>query len=218
MVKLYNKLWMMYPMQNSSDIYDKGANMSTSTQRLFQVANYVKHHLIEMAGKYPDPRHDPIYRWQHTLRVSNYGKIIAEREGANVELVVAACLLHDVAHFESEEDYKSHGRIGAKICRPFLHEIGYPQVEIDNIWVVDVGERVSPVNLLIFFFNTQRAKIILMPPATTVYQITMSRLVLPVNSNTIKRNMVARQPLAIPPKKLARRISPNPLKISEIKT
>ena len=46
---------------------------------------------------------------------------------------MAACLLHDVAHFESEEDYKSHGRLGAKISRPVLLKIGYSSEETENI-------------------------------------------------------------------------------------
>ena len=107
--------------------------MDVGNERLGKVAEYVKIHLEEAAAKFPDPRHDPVYRWQHTLRVSNYGKIIAESEGADVELVVAACLLHDVAHFESEEDYKNHGRLGAKISRPVLLEIGYTSEETENI-------------------------------------------------------------------------------------
>ena len=110
-----------------SFIMDKG------NERLGKVAEYVKNHLEEAAAKFPDPWHDPVYRWQHSLRVSNYGKIIADAEGADVEMVVAACLMHDVAHFESGEDYKSHGRLGAKISRPVLLEIGYSSVETENI-------------------------------------------------------------------------------------
>ena len=107
--------------------------MDEGNERLGKVAEYVKMHLEDAAAKFPDPQHDPVYRWQHTLRVSNYGKIIAEAEGADVELAVTACLLHDVAHFESEEDYKSHGRLGAKISRPVLLEIGYSSEETENI-------------------------------------------------------------------------------------
>lgn len=107
--------------------------MDDANERLGKVASYVKTHLEEAAARFPDPQHDPVYRWQHTLRVSNYGKIIAEAEGANVELALAACLLHDVSHFESGEDYKSHGRLGAKISRPVLLEIGYSPVETENI-------------------------------------------------------------------------------------
>ena len=107
--------------------------MDKGNKRLAKVAEYAKNHLEEAAAKFPDPWHDPVYRWQHTLRVSNYGKIIAEGEGADVELVVAACLLHDVAHFESGVDHKSHGRLGAKISRPVLLEIGYSSEETENI-------------------------------------------------------------------------------------
>lgn len=107
--------------------------MDDANERLGKVASYVKTHLEEAAARFPDPQHDPVYRWQHTLRVSNYGKIIAEAEGADVELALVACLLHDVSHFESGEDYKSHGRLGAKISRPVLLEIGYSPVETENI-------------------------------------------------------------------------------------
>ena len=102
-------------------------------QRLEKIANFVHKHLNEMALKYPDERHDPIYRWEHTQRVANYGKVIAEAEGADVEVVVAACLLHDIAHFECEDDYKSHGRVGAEIARPFLQTLDYTLDQVDNI-------------------------------------------------------------------------------------
>ncbi len=66
------------------------------------------------------------YRWQHTLRVAQFGKVIAESEGADVELVVAACLLHDIAWFDVRgEKSQEHGIIGGEISRPFLLELGY---------------------------------------------------------------------------------------------
>ena len=107
--------------------------MGNGNERIATVAEFVKSHLEAAAEKYPSPWHDPVYRWQHTLRVSNYGKTIAEAEGADVELSITACLLHDVAHFESEHDPKSHGRLGAKISRPVLQEIGYSSEETENI-------------------------------------------------------------------------------------
>jgi len=64
-----------------------------------------------MAVKYPSERHNPVYRWEHTQRVAYYGKLLAEAEGADVEIVTAACLFHDVAHFECDDNYKSHGHI-----------------------------------------------------------------------------------------------------------
>jgi len=111
--------------------------MDTSTEpanaRILKIAAFVQKRLDEMALKYPDPIHDPLYRWQHTLRVASYGKIIAEFEGANVDCVVTACLLHDVAHFDPMDNYTSHGRTGAEIARPVLAECGYSAQEVDNI-------------------------------------------------------------------------------------
>ena len=107
--------------------------MFTPNQRLQKIAQYVQNHLQEMAVQYPDPQHDAVYRWQHTLRVTSYGQQIAEAEHANVEVVAAACLLHDVAHFEAETDYKGHGRLGARLSRPLLEELAYSSTDIDNI-------------------------------------------------------------------------------------
>jgi uncharacterized protein len=110
----------------------QGGDMNPN-QRIEKIAGFVQAHLNEMSVKFLDERHDPIYRWEHTQRVANYGKLIAEAEGADVEVVTAACLLHDIAHFECEDDYKSHGRVGAKISRPFLETIDYAPEVINNI-------------------------------------------------------------------------------------
>jgi uncharacterized protein len=104
-----------------------------SNERIMLLADRVESHLRTTAEKYPHPMHDPDYRMQHTLRVAHYGKQIAVEEGANIEQVIAACLLHDISHFESEEDYRSHGRLGAEISRPILQELGYSNQEVDHI-------------------------------------------------------------------------------------
>lgn len=72
------------------------------------------------------------YRWEHTLRVTQYGKQIAEAEGANVEVCIAACLLHDVEKFNDGND-RSHGRNAARTIRPFLEQTGYSPEDVDNI-------------------------------------------------------------------------------------
>jgi len=74
------------------------------------------------------------YRWKHTLRVAQFGKVIAENEAADVELIVAACLLHDVAWFDTNADNsREHGRIGAEKALPVLESLGYNQAQIENI-------------------------------------------------------------------------------------
>jgi uncharacterized protein len=74
------------------------------------------------------------YRWFHTLRVAQFGKVIAENEGADLELVIAACLLHDIAWFDATADTsREHGRIGAAKARPCLEELGYSAKRIEGI-------------------------------------------------------------------------------------
>jgi HD superfamily phosphodiesterase len=65
--------------------------------------------------------------------VAHYGQQIAQAERADIDVVVAACLLHDVAHFDPLENYKDHGREGARLCCLLLDKLCYPPAKIDNI-------------------------------------------------------------------------------------
>ncbi len=74
------------------------------------------------------------YRWHHTLRVAQFGKVIAENEGVDLEPVSAACLLHDIAWFDATaESNREHGRMGAVIGRKFLESLKYTPEQVDNI-------------------------------------------------------------------------------------
>jgi len=102
-------------------------------ERIKKIADYVREYLFNMANKRDGPYVDPDYRWQHTLRVMNIGREIAEAEGANLEHVLAGCLLHDMAHFDDDDNYINHGRLAAQICRPYLQELGYSEKDIEAI-------------------------------------------------------------------------------------
>ena len=70
---------------------------------------------------------DRDYRLEHSYRVANIAKAIAEAEGFNVTYAVIAGLLHDIAYCEemvSREDRLNHGRRSAAIARPFLESLG----------------------------------------------------------------------------------------------
>lgn len=76
------------------------------------------------------------YRFEHSIRVANIGKIIAESEGLNVENMILGCLLHDVAYcipFDEMSDWNNHGRLSAKIARPFLLELGLSNEDVEEI-------------------------------------------------------------------------------------
>lgn len=100
--------------------------------RLRQIAEFVKaRRTATEASGYSNPGFD--YRWKHTLRVVQYGKRIAEQESAEVEIVMAACLLHDISKFDAEDYGVEHGRVSARIARPFLETLGYSQAQVNNI-------------------------------------------------------------------------------------
>lgn len=75
------------------------------------------------------------YRIEHSYRVANIGKAIAEREGFDATEMVIACLLHDIAYCEEfgENGWLEHGRRSAAIARPFLASLGMDKARIDDI-------------------------------------------------------------------------------------
>lgn len=79
---------------------------------------------------------DKEYRLQHSYRVANIGKIIAEKEGFDVTEMVIACLFHDISYseeFKDENDWLNHGRDSAKIIRPFLNSLGLIENRVEDI-------------------------------------------------------------------------------------
>ena len=76
------------------------------------------------------------YRLEHSYRVANIAKAIAEAEGFNVTNAVIAGLLHDIAYCEemmTREDRINHGRRSAAIARPFLESLGLPADAVNEI-------------------------------------------------------------------------------------
>jgi len=106
-----------------------------ANERLRKIAKFVltRRAKTESEGYGNHTPFDLEYRWKHTLRVTQYGKQIAEAEGADAELTMAACLLHDISKFDSGEYGVEHGRISARIARPFLETLGYTPEQVDNI-------------------------------------------------------------------------------------
>ena len=82
---------------------------------------------------------DIAYRIEHTYRVANIGREIAQKEGFDETEMVIACLLHDVSYCEAEGEgrfwptVREHGRRSAQIARPFLEELGLPKDRIEDI-------------------------------------------------------------------------------------
>ena len=76
------------------------------------------------------------YRLEHSYRVANIAKGIAEAEGFDVTYAVIAGLLHDIAYCEemvTREDRMNHGCRSAAIARPFLESLGLPADAVNEI-------------------------------------------------------------------------------------
>ena len=79
---------------------------------------------------------DRDYRLEHSFRVANLAKTIAEKEGFSVTNAVIAGLLHDIAYCEeipTREAWKNHGRRSAAIARPFLSGLGLADHDVEEI-------------------------------------------------------------------------------------
>jgi uncharacterized protein len=109
--------------------------VTINQERIQKIAEFALGRIFETASESKNFSPDAEYRWKHTQRVTQYGLRLAKAEGADVELVVAACLLHDIAKFDGdgEADGRDHGRMGARVIRPFLLEIGYSAEQTENI-------------------------------------------------------------------------------------
>ena len=76
------------------------------------------------------------YRLEHSYRVANIAKRIADKEGFDVTQAVIAGLLHDISYCEemvTNEDWKNHGRRSAAIARPFLDDLGLTSDAVNEI-------------------------------------------------------------------------------------
>ena len=79
---------------------------------------------------------DRDYRLEHSYRVANIAKIIAEAEGFDVTNAVIAGLLHDIAYCEEMKTYEdrvNHGHRSAEIARPFLESLGLNADAVNDI-------------------------------------------------------------------------------------
>lgn len=85
---------------------------------------------VEEAKRYyagTDTAHD----FDHVLRVLLLAERIARAEGADLQIVRAAVLLHDVGRVDEEQGDGCHARIGATRAREIL--CGHPQDKVEAV-------------------------------------------------------------------------------------
>jgi uncharacterized protein len=78
------------------------------------------------------PWHSAEYRFNHIMNVVELAVEIAEREGANPDVVRTAALFHDIAKLEADQDV--HAEEGARIAREYLESHGdLPPSFVDQV-------------------------------------------------------------------------------------
>ena len=84
----------------------------------------------ETCNKNPDPSHDML----HVLRVVKNAKLLAEKEGADLDIVVPASYLHDVVYVSKADPRRAQAsKLSADETKKFLLSISYPEKYIESI-------------------------------------------------------------------------------------
>ncbi|WP_101296401.1 HD domain-containing protein [Halegenticoccus soli] len=78
------------------------------------------------------PWHSAEYRYNHILNVVELAAHIAEREGADVDVVRVAALFHDIAKLDADQEV--HAEEGARVAREYLASHGdYPRSFVEQV-------------------------------------------------------------------------------------
>lgn len=85
---------------------------------------------LELAKAYY-PEDDEVHGLGHMLRVLRLAEHIARREGADIEVVRLAAMLHDIARRDEEETGVCHAEEGARRARRLLE--GYPPEVVEAV-------------------------------------------------------------------------------------
>jgi putative nucleotidyltransferase with HDIG domain len=72
------------------------------------------------------------HNWNHVVRDLARAVVIGEEEGANMKIVLAGVLLHDIGRLYPQEG-EDHHVAGAKVAPKYLADAGFAQSEIDSI-------------------------------------------------------------------------------------
>ena len=94
---------------------------------MFEVVSMDLEKIKKIAKKYSD-KNDPIHRWDHVMRVYNLCMKIGKREGADLEVLKIASLLHDIGVWK---DRKNHEKVGAEMAKKILKD--YDKEKRENV-------------------------------------------------------------------------------------
>ena len=104
------------------------------TEREAAAKRYMEETLLGPDCINPD-RERMRYRCEHSLRAASLGRQVARAEGLHAEALVVALLLHDVAYavLRPTDEWSEHGRMGARLVRPFVESLGFAEQDEADI-------------------------------------------------------------------------------------
>lgn len=102
-------------------------------QHYVTVANFVREYMQTTERPEMGRRRTASFRWRHTLRVLSTAREIGLTEGANMEVLEIAALLHDVAKLDPRSDEIHHAVLGNQIAEEFLHKLNIPEQQLGMI-------------------------------------------------------------------------------------
>jgi len=111
------------------------------TDVLFRVGNELTQYIEENSilrriVKYVHDvmNNDMAHDFSHIARVLSNAWEIAQCEGGDLEIIVAAVLLHDIRNLPKDHaKAKSSSSLSARFARQYLEELGFPQKKIGNV-------------------------------------------------------------------------------------
>jgi len=92
--------------------------------------------ILDLTKEYRDEldNNDFSHDSNHIFRVEKLAKMIAKEEGADIEVLEAACLIFDVAReLEDKGKIQDHAEEGVVIARRVLKEINFPKDKIEKV-------------------------------------------------------------------------------------
>ena len=73
------------------------------------------------------------HSYEHTLRVRQLCLLLGTKEGADLEILEAAALLHDIGRPEEEVTGESHAEVGANMAVAFLATTSFPHEKLPQV-------------------------------------------------------------------------------------
>ncbi len=97
------------------------------------VAIFVKKYMETTERPEVGRRRTASFRWRHTLRVLATAREIGQAQGADLEIVEMAALLHDVAKLDPRSEEIHHAVLGSKLASQHLLKLRIPADKVERI-------------------------------------------------------------------------------------